>query len=268
METAEQYIQASIDYKGEFTERGNFEINKPLIINRNDIKIEDANIYTNKPINIFEVGINKQAEIQGFIIDNANFEHRGNENGDYSVIKTVCGNKHQNNIKNGSFKFNYKGNRIANVIDVDFDNMRWASSFTNYDISGYWKNVNIGIKAIKKDPYTYSDGRVFNDVLNTLDVKVKIWGANSYYQMTGIDNSVIDITGQYLYDSKLPIFYLDAQNIILNQMIYDVNQKRAKGIIKADRLTLKGKSTMFGEGFFKVRAMTYSDIEAKEIIIR
>ena len=264
---ASDYIQQSINYKGKFIENDTFYTTKPIVINKNFQEIRNAVIWSDKPINLIEITSNKSIELQRIKIVNVTLIHKGSEKGDYSAIY-FGGNGQAFWLKKGELHFDYYGNRIGNAVTVDFENMRWASDFSTWDISGYWQNVNVGFKAIKKEPYKHQNGKTYNDVLNTINLKVKIWGANSYYQIDSIDNSTIDLLGQYLYDSDQPIFYIKAHSIVIDQMIYDVNQKRPRGMIGAENLTLTGKSTMFGDGYYKLRAMTYSTIEAKNLIVK
>lgn len=265
------YINDALKTGKEFSGKGTFKIDNPIIIKESETFIlselssnKGLRFWTDKPIDIIKFLPEKDSELSDITISGLKLSHKGNKLGKYAGIR-FGGNNKACWLNKGLIDFDFDGNKIADSVCIDFASMRWGSTFYTCDILGTWKNVNTGLNILDKPPFEHSNGKTYNDGLNTLNLDVKIWGANTFYNIPFIDNSKLKILGHNLFNSESKLFYVNGGNYIVDQMFYDAHT-REKGKIIANKLTVTGNGLVYGENV--MTALMRADIEAKEIILR
>lgn len=119
---------------------------------------------------------------------------------------------------------NFINNYGAHVVWVNYDEEKESTNSHLHlsSFKGFWRNVNTGIKISRRKDSKQS--------LNTIEIDAKIWGANQFFDISGINFSKIKIIGQekksYSDIDKKKLFELKGGRINFDVFIYDVGGKR------------------------------------------
>lgn len=129
----------------------------------------------------------------------------------------------------------------AHVVWVNYEDID-ESTFSHLHLSsfkGFWQNVNTGIKITRRKDSKQS--------LNTIEIDAKIWGANQFFDISGINFSKIKIIGQeqktYSDIDKKNLFKLIGGRINFDVFIYDVGGKRG-GQVDVKDIKISGLAEM------------------------